>query len=123
MAEEVARHVGRLVQPDQPAAKLFPMPRRMTNVDTFPGLQEKFPAIDWCVQHEFCCTLEDYLRRRTNISQWLPREGFGFQDENRAYLLSLAQRLPAFPGKTPDHHVKEYAAKVSERFDRVMAQI
>lgn len=123
MAEEVAQKVGRQFRPSLRNLPGLKIPEYDKNRASFPGLQEKVPAIDWCVQNEFCCTLEDYLRRRTNISQWLPREGLGFQNENREHLGSLARQLPAAEGKTPDNHVNEYVAKVNEGFDRLMAQI
>jgi glycerol-3-phosphate dehydrogenase len=33
----------------------------------FPGLDEPAPSPEWCARNEMACTLEDYLRRRTNI--------------------------------------------------------
>ena len=123
MAEEVAQKIARQVQPSLENLTGGIMPQCDKNMVSFPGLQEKFPSIGWCVQNEFCCSFEDYLRRRTNISQWLPREGLGFQNENKEHLRSLAQHLPDADGKTPDSYVEEYVATVKERFDRLIAQI
>ncbi len=39
---------------------------------TFPGIEQKVPTLQWCVDNQYCCTMEDYLRRRTNIAQWIP---------------------------------------------------
>lgn len=89
----------------------------------FPGLSGDFPTIDWCIQNEFCCSLEDYLRRRTNISQWSPREGLGFQNENKTHLKNLTQELPNLGNKTSGEHVDEYVNNVNKRFDCLMEQI
>lgn len=123
MAADVVEQVGRQVQPGPGSATERGMAPACGRTDFFPGLQEPFPSIDWCVKHEFCCSLEDYLRRRTNISQWLPREGLGFANENLEHIRGLARHLPPGPGRTAASHVDEYVAMVHDRFDRLMAQI
>ena len=50
--------------------------------ESFPGLCEPVAAASWCLDHEHCDTIEDYLRRRTNIAQWIPRGGLGARSEN-----------------------------------------
>ncbi len=42
---------------------------------------------------DMCATLDDYLRRRTNIAQWTRRLGLGRNNENRAILRQLALRF------------------------------
>ena len=59
----------------------------------FPGLREPVVSPSWSMQHELCATLDDYLRRRTNIAQWIPRGGLGENDVNAAHLLSIALHL------------------------------
>lgn len=59
--------------------------------DYFDG--REIPDPDFCRRHEFCRTLDDYLRRRSNIAQWIPRGGFGNDDEFAADLLAIASRL------------------------------
>lgn len=59
----------------------------------FPGLAQQFPSPHWCAQNEMCVRLDDYLRRRTNIAQWVRRGGFGRNDENRGHLLEAATVL------------------------------
>ena len=123
MADKVVKKVNCKISPGLTGS---PCPKHRTGKTawtSFPGLQDKVPAIDWCVSHEFCCTLEDYLRRRTNISQWIPREGLGLQDENGEQLKTLASRLPKYNGKNHDSHLHEYTDNVRERFDKTVAQI
>jgi glycerol-3-phosphate dehydrogenase len=69
-------------------------PCALPEFTSFPGLSDKVPSVRWCVEHEACWTLEDYLRRRTNISQWVARGGFGRKHENRQYLKTIAAELP-----------------------------
>jgi hypothetical protein len=53
----------------------------------------------------------------------VPREGLGFQNENKEYIGKLAQSLPCDDGKTSESHLNEYVATVNKRFDQVMEQI
>lgn len=41
----------------------------------------ELPDVSWTVKHTQVRCLEDYLRRRTNIAQWIPVGGLGFQNE------------------------------------------
>ncbi len=77
---------------------------------TFPGLPGTFPAPGWCAAREECWHLEDYLRRRTNIAQWVPRAGLGAGDMHRPLLERLARAIYAADG--PAHKaVEEYALR------------
>ena len=84
----------------------------------FPGIDQPLPSPQWCRDHEFCCTLEDYLRRRTNISQWLPRQGLGHDNENRAALLAVAQ---VFHGDEAEAALTRYEQQVETQHDRLLA--
>lgn len=53
-------------------------------------LGHAFVTPGWARDHEFCVSLEDYLRRRTNIAQWIPRMGLGRHGEHRSLLLETA---------------------------------
>jgi glycerol-3-phosphate dehydrogenase len=79
---------------------------------TFPGLPGTFPAPGWCAAHEECWHLDDYLRRRTNIAQWVPRAGLGAGDEHRPLLERLARAICG--AEEPAHKaVKEYAERAA----------
>ena len=45
----------------------------------FDGME--LPDVKWSVEHTQVRYLEDYLRRRTNIAQWIPVGGLGFKNE------------------------------------------
>ena len=82
---------------------------------SFPGLSAKVLSVRSCIDYEMCWTLDDYLRRRTNISQWVPRGGFGRDNENRAYLTRLARELPVFgSGQTAEDQVRTYEVQVRQ---------
>jgi glycerol-3-phosphate dehydrogenase len=68
MAENVAKKISTRISPGLKECSPPDDKTRKIRYACFPGLNDKVPAIDWCVSHEFCCTLEDHLRRRTNIS-------------------------------------------------------
>jgi hypothetical protein len=64
------------------------------------------------VEHEACWTLEDYLRRRTNVSQWVPRGGLGRDNENRNHLLLIAEGLPSCDKQTAEDKVRKYEDEI-----------
>ena len=51
-----------------------------TTTEFFNGME--LPDVEWSVKHTHVRSLEDYLRRRTNISQWIPIGGLGFKNEH-----------------------------------------
>jgi glycerol-3-phosphate dehydrogenase len=75
------------------------------------------------VTHEFCCSLEDYLRRRTNIAQWLPRGGLGRKNENLPIIKALASKLPKWSGQSENDHIQRYTKTIKERHDAMIAMI
>ena len=86
---------------------------------TFPGIDAPIPSPEWCRDHEHCLTLEDYLRRRTNIAQWIPRGGLGTDSENLAVLARIAAAFSPDPG----HTLAAYIATIRQRHDSVLAAI
>ncbi|MES2995462.1 MAG: FAD-dependent oxidoreductase [Verrucomicrobiota bacterium] len=62
-------------------------PRRMTTL-FFNG--RELPDPGHCREHEHCRSLEDYLRRRTNLAQWIGNAGFGGNFEYEHDLLAIA---------------------------------
>jgi hypothetical protein len=78
------------------------------------------PDPAWCKTQEFCCTLEDYLRRRTNIAQWLPRGGLGRHDENLPHLRAVCLALADGDGEAAEADLACYRARVAEGFDAVL---
>lgn len=87
----------------------------------FPGIQQPVPTPAWCKRHEFCHTLEDYLRRRTNIAQWVPREGLGKHDEHLPFLRRIALELSDQNHRSAEAALSHYRQQVERRFDRVLA--
>jgi glycerol-3-phosphate dehydrogenase len=71
---------------------------------------------------EMCCTLEDHLRRRTNISQWKPRGGFGFKNEFRSDLFSIAMQIHQDPDRATQDFLS-YEAKIKSEFDDVIKEV
>jgi glycerol-3-phosphate dehydrogenase len=70
----------------------------------------------------FCCTLEDYLRRRTNISQWGPRGGLGWKNENRSKLLAIALRIHGGNHVAAEEDLRNYETKIIREFDDVISR-
>lgn len=120
VAQKVEEQIRWLVKPGQ---RPLPVQRTQTpemEWDWFPGLQDKVPSLRNCIEKERCLNLEDYLRRRTNISQWVPREGLGRNNENVPHLEELALQ---FSGRNPvmaRKLVVDYMETVESRFDSVL---
>jgi len=87
---------------------------------SFPGIGPSLPSPQWCRAQEFCCTLEDYLRRRTNISQWIPRQGLGQDNANRDALLAIAR---VFHGTEAETALARYEQQVELQHDRLLAEL
>ncbi len=122
LAEHITKIIGQFVpvRDARPRATI----RRTVDMEmiSFPGLDQLVPSATWCVQQEMCCTLEDYLRRRTNISQWVPRGGLGANGEHRNYLLQLSEAFVDGKGTTAEEMVETYERKIEHQFDRVLAE-
>ena len=71
---QVERRIGRRPSAASPGSRTLPV---TPLEESFPTLNQPVTPAAWSVQHELCCCLEDYLRRRTNIAQWVPRGGLG----------------------------------------------
>lgn len=94
---------------------------REVELSAFPGLSEPVPSARWCAAYEMCWSLEDYLRRRTNISQWIPRGGLGRRDENLAHLHTLAAAFHPHAEQARSA-VNDYQQKINREFDQLLAQ-
>jgi glycerol-3-phosphate dehydrogenase len=88
-------------------------------LDAFPGLADRVPCARMCVG-EGCWTLDDYLRRRTNIAQWVARGGLGASNENAAYLERLAEVFPASRLHDSRTVMSNYQRQIEKKFDRVV---
>jgi len=122
MSQNVAKNIMKKTPPT-PKQESYPEGEQ-TEISwtSFPGFHEKVPTIDWCVNNEFCCTLEDYLRRRTNISQWTHREGLGIVDENAEYLKKLSTSLPEYEEYNQESYFQKYTNAIHQNFDLLMKQ-
>lgn len=93
MANRVVKLIEKSVMPSLSVPALpqpyMPEPDRIF----FPGLAQQVVSPAWSAQNEMCCTLEDYLRRRTNIAQWVARGGFGRDGANYATLKNIASEI------------------------------
>jgi hypothetical protein len=91
-----------------------------TELESFPGLEEKIPSARSCAE-ESCWSLEDYLRRRTNISQWVPRGGLGHSNQNVPYLEHIASAFATSSPFNSKAAVADYRRDVEARFDEVLS--
>lgn len=84
------------------------------------SLGHAFVTPEWARDHEFCLTLDDYLRRRTNIAQWTPRMGLGSEGGNRDGLLEIAAAFASDPDDA-EEMVNAYERRVRMQHDPLLS--
>jgi glycerol-3-phosphate dehydrogenase len=119
-ARSVAREIGRSV-PASGQPSNSPPPRPASESVGLFGM-DRLPPPSWCAEHEFCCTLDDYLRRRTNIAQWVARGGLGRTDEHVGVIADVARQLYG-DGEAAASAVETYRKRVAVEFDAVIAAV
>jgi glycerol-3-phosphate dehydrogenase len=87
-------------------------------MDHFGGLS--VPSAIWCREHQMCWTLDDFLRRRTNIAQWIPRGGFGRTNEHAGTLLSVARHFVLSPQTRADEIINAYQRRIRRDHDQIL---
>ncbi|MFT7676479.1 MAG: glycerol-3-phosphate dehydrogenase [Planctomycetota bacterium] len=87
---------------------------------SFGSLAVPQPDPAWCRDQEACVTLEDYLRRRSNIAQWIPRLGLGPDDCHRAELEPIAR---IFHGEAGAQAAIDQLGQAADRQDRLLASL
>ena len=92
------------------------------STEAFPGLEDPVLSATWCRDREHCHTMDDYLRRRTNIAQWIPRRGLGRDSENAAKLQRIA-RVFAEDQDSADEAFTRYDHEVQTQHDNLLASI
>jgi glycerol-3-phosphate dehydrogenase len=83
-------------------------------------LSPQFLSPQWCLEHESCWSLEDYLRRRTNIAQWVDRGGLGRNNENRDQLADIAAVFERARGLDRGSMLHQYEKSMADTFDRIL---
>ena len=123
LARGITARITRRIGPARSSGCSTPRVLPEPQWDRFPGVREPVPSLDWCMRHEYCCTLEDYLRRRTNISQWVAREGLGRTGEHRTHVRNLSLLLSGGSNASADRALGAYEAGVRRRFDDVLEAV
>ncbi len=91
-------------------------------LENFPNLTEKVLSANYCAEKEMCWTLDDYLRRRTNISQWIARGGLGVKNENLQHLTDLARIFCENDEGKITATINAYQQKIKREFDEILAK-
>jgi glycerol-3-phosphate dehydrogenase len=118
MAKRVLGLVVGAVAPSGLASR--PLHQTEMEYSDFPGMPDPVPSAKWCLDQELCCTLEDYLRRRTNIAQWVPRMGLGRDDENLPAVRAIAMELAGGDLAYAEHMLADYRQHVLGNFDDLL---
>lgn len=92
-AKNLAESIYQKIFSQKPKA-IFPdhlPPANVTWITGFGGL--KLPDPSFCREHLHCRTIEDYLRRRSNVAQWIPNAGWGREFEFSDSLQQIAKEI------------------------------
>ncbi len=118
MADRALRMIAKKIVP----SGLVSRPSRPADIElaVFPGMPEPVASAKWCLEQELCCTLEDYLRRRTNIAQWVPRMGLGRDDANLPALNAIAMDLSGGDPIQAERQLAQYRQQVAMEFDDLL---
>lgn len=85
-------------------------------IETFPGLDGPVVSPEWSAAHEQCRTLEDYLRRRTNIAQWVRRGGLGARLEHLDRVRPISLALHRGDAARAERDLDRYRTRVDEEW-------
>ena len=119
IADAAAGVISQSIHPSMPPS---PLPECIEpETESFPGLEERVPSAVGCA-NESCWSLQDYLRRRTNIAQWVPRGGLGSLNENAAHLERLSEVFLKPDEKSARAEVRAYQKEIETKYDRVLAE-
>ena len=121
LAREVARLISAVCSPSHPGGGSDPLLPGNPEWTIYPTLAERIPSARWCAENEMSWRLEDYLRRRTNIAQWVPRGGLGAHGEHRTHLAEIARAFQRNGDGSARDQVAAYERKMQECFDDVLA--
>lgn len=121
IAKQVTRRIKRILSPSGNGKDRRPRDVPDPVLEAFPGLDQPVPSAKWCADWQMCWTLEDYLRRRTNVAQWIARGGLGAQDEHAGHLTDLAAALNGGDREKAGQAVGAYRLKIAQEFDRPLA--
>jgi glycerol-3-phosphate dehydrogenase len=120
LGHRIARMLKRYLSPSESAR----LPRSLPSSPEYRFGGEAFasPSPHWCLEREQCWTLEDYVRRRTNIAQWVARQGLGHGDR---YLGVLEELAVHFGTSAADarRQVEDYRERVEFEFDRLLERV
>lgn len=109
LAREVRSHISGALGPQTaPQYRATVEDIAAAPTEQFPGLDQRQISPAWSATHERCRTLDDYLRRRTNIAQWVRRSGLGQHHEHRDHLLRIATAIHGDDLVAAAHDVNRY---------------
>ena len=91
LAQEITKKIQQIIPRGKITPQLEEKKLREAEYISFPGVSQKFLSPEWCSGYEYCQTFEDYLRRRTNIAQWIEHGGFGKNFENLPLMKKIAK--------------------------------
>jgi glycerol-3-phosphate dehydrogenase len=120
IAHDASEAVAKVLKPSGAGKKVAMPPDPTPELVSYPGLAEQVPSPKYCYERESCWTLEDWLRRRTNVAQWVPRWGLGRNDEHVPHLVEVATTFTNGDRAAAEAMVNAWREKVRREYDAVL---
>jgi glycerol-3-phosphate dehydrogenase len=121
---ELGRQIARMLKRYLPPSESARSPRSLPSGPEYSFGGEAFasPSPGWCLEREQCWTLDDYLRRRTNVAQWVARGGLGHGDRYLGVLEELAVHFGTSTAEAR-RQVEDYRGRVEVEFDQLLERV
>ncbi len=117
MAARAMVEIAKRVSPSGEIHRPTNAPQRAVAWRHFPGLTVPVPTVASTVAFEYCTSLADYLRRRTNIAQWVAHGGFGRNDCNATILQNIATEIAEGDATVAARMVADYREQVMSELE------
>lgn len=106
VANEVTQMLLKKLTPSLPASHFS---SSKWNVPALTG----YPDVNESMKNEYCYTLDDYLRRRTNMAQWIENGGLGSNEEQLKAVKAICLQLCLGDPVVAEQHFNFYCHTIS----------
>lgn len=115
VAQQVVKMIAKKLKPSSEQNLNKFQPTISSAIKRPSGFNFAIPDIKWCMENQFCFTLEDYLRRRTNIAQWIENNGLGSNNQFEDLIKEMCLTLCLDNLTVSEQHFEFYATFLKNR--------
>jgi glycerol-3-phosphate dehydrogenase len=114
VADEVTKMLLKKLTPSLPVSDASPFRQNAQTKADYPDVNES-------MKNEYCYTLDDYLRRRTNMAQWIENSGLGSNEEQLKAVKAICLQLCLGDPFVAEQHFNFYYNAISGKnvYDKI----